>query len=235
MPPRAKKAAPANKVDETVENQENPVSSEEQRESTEKVAEPKVAKMAAANDVDVPVENQENPVISEEARESTDEPADDKEATKAWDKLAEANPVDETVENQENPGAGTFVDRHPEPVIFEDSAGIKYDVSKPFPELVTEEDSPEEKQRKARVRQTEAVLDAKKIGDTDNDHDHIEIEFLETGLTVQRRVWKKGQVLIMEDNEQNRLSNSDSQGNVWYEQSAEEQKERYGKVFFEKR
>lgn len=234
MPPR-KRATATNKVDETVKNQENPVSSEEQRESTEEVAEPRVAKMAAANEVDTPVENQENPITSEEERESTDTPVDDKEATKAWDKLAEANPVDETVENQENPGGGSFVDRNPEPVVFEDSAGIKYDVSKPYPELMVEEDSPEEKQRKARVRQTEAVMDAKKIGDTENDHDHIEIEFVETGLTVQRHVWKKGEVLVMEDNEQNRLSNSDSQGNVWYEQTADEQKERYGKVFFEKR
>lgn len=235
MPPRAKKAAPANKVDVTVQNQENPVSSEEVRESTETTSSPEVAKMAPANEVDETVVNQEHPGTSTEARESTDVVADEKDATKAWDTLAPANEVDAVVENQMNPGIN-MVDRHPEPEVVEDSAGIKYDVSKPYPELITEDSDPEVQQRKARIRQTEAVLDAKKIGETEeSDRTYIEIEFFETGLTANGHVWKKGEVLKIEDTEDARRSFMDTEENVWYDLSASEQEKRYGKVMFEKR
>jgi len=232
MPPRVKKSAAAKKVDPTVENQENPGINVEARESTEETQEPEVAKTAAANDVDKPVENQENPGTSTEERESTNPEPEVAEVPK----MAPAHEVDETVHNQMNPGL-EMVDRHPEPVILEDAAGVKFDVSKPFPELIT--DDPEAEKRRARVRQTESVLDAKNIegsNDPDNDErEHLEIEFLESGLTVAARVWKAGQVLVLEDNEASKKTHQDAEGNVWYELSADEQMERYGKVFFEKR
>ncbi len=190
------------------------------------------AKKKPVSKVDVPVQNQENPVISEKERKSTDTP----EHEPTVPKMAKANKVDDTVKNQENPGGAEIVDRQPDPVVYEDNAGIKYDVSKPYPELMTS--NPEEDKRKAKVRQTESVMDAKNLVDDEkqeNDHKYIEIEFVESGLTVQGRVWKAGQVLTMEDSDGNKQSNQDAEGNLWYELSAKEQKEKYGKVFFEKR
>lgn len=193
--PRARKAAPAKKVDETVKNQENPVVSEKERESTE--PEPKEAEVA---------------------------------------KMAPANDVDDTVVNQENPGTQKPVDRNPDPVVLEDSAGVRFDVSKPYPELMPDDE--DSAKRKAEIRQNNAALNAKDIEGADDDkreeHDHITIKFVESGLTVQRRVWKAGETLVMEDNEDNRNQNKDIEDTVWYELSAEQQKERYGKVFFEK-
>jgi hypothetical protein len=181
--------------------------------------------------VDSTVENQENPFSHVTERESTN--TDQQEPTVP--KMAPANEVDETVVNQENPGGAEMVDRHPEPVIYTDDTGIKYDVGRAHPELVTS--NPEEDKRKARVRQTESVMDAKNlVEDEDKDsRNHIEIEFLESGLTAQGRVWKAGQVLRMEDTESNRNSNKDADGDLWYELSKEEQKNKYGKAFFEKR
>jgi hypothetical protein len=195
MPPRARKAAATNQVDETVVNQENPGTSEEQRKSTDKAAtQSEVAKNVPANEVDV------------------------------------------TVINQESLGAGEVKDRNPDPQIVEDSNGIQYDVSKSSPELI-DPASDETEQRRARLRQTDAVLNAKDVVDPDDveEHDHIEVEFLESGLSVQGTVWRKGQILRMEDNETNRRTNADTNDDVWYELSSSEQKERYGKVFFEKR
>lgn len=197
MPARARKPASTNKVDETIVNQENPISSEKQRESTDtNVEEARVPEMAPAHE------------------------------------------VDETVFNQEHPGAGELVDRNPDPVVLEDSAGIKYDVSKPYPELMS--DDPEAEERKARIRQTEAALNAKDIEGPEDDKDsdnrkHIEIHFLESGLTAQGTVWKKGQILRLEDSEEAHKLSADTEGNVWYDLSANAQKDRYGKVFFEKR
>jgi hypothetical protein len=199
MPPAKKKAASTPKVDETVVNQEHPISSEEDRKPEDsKPDEPQVAKMAPAN------------------------------------------PVDVTVVNQESLGAGEVVDRS-EPVIHEDANGNKYDVSKPYPELLTADSDPEEQKRKNRLRQESGVLDAKEIeGENDeeakkNQDPDINIEFLETGLTAERRVWKAGEILTLKDNEETRRASADNEDKVWYEQSASEQKERYGKVFFEKR
>src|SRR3954465_8684931 len=89
---------------------------------------------STTNKVDETVVNQENPVVSETERESTNPEPEVAEVPK----MAPANKVDDTVLNQENPGAGTFVDRNPEPVVLEDSAGVKFDVSKPYPELLDE-------------------------------------------------------------------------------------------------
>ena len=200
MPPAKKKPAVANKVDETVVNQEHPISSEEDRKPEEsKLAEPQVAKMAPAHE------------------------------------------VDPTVLNQESLGSGEVVDRQPEPVIYQNDIGVEYDVSKPYPELITSDSDPEEQKRKNRARQESGVLNAKDIegeGDEEakkNQDPDIEIEFLETGLTVERKVWKAGEVLVLKDNDFTHASNADVDGKVWYEQSASEQKDRYGKVFFEKR
>jgi hypothetical protein len=195
MPPRAKKAAPTKKVDETVENQENPIRSEEQRESTN--PEPEVA--------EVP-------------------------------EMAPANEVDDVVFNQENPGVRKPVDRNPDPVIHEDSNGIKFDVSKPYPELMSDDKA--SAARKEEIRQENAVLAAKDIQGADDeenaDRKHITVKFIESGLSVQGRVWRAGQTLVMEDSDDNREPNKDTEGNVWYELLASEQKDRYGKVFFEK-
>lgn len=185
----------------------------------------------ATTKVDTPVENQENPGVSENSRPSTDT----KPQTPEVPKMAAANKVDDTVVNQESPGSGEMVDRQPDPVISEDSNGIKYDVSKPYPELIV--DNEEDEKRRARIRQTEGALNAKDLEgeDSDKDRKKIEITFLATGLTSHGSVWKAGQVLSMDDTEDNRKANEDTEGNVWYELSADEQKERYGKVFFEKR
>lgn len=192
------------------------------------------AKKKTTPKVDTPVENQENPVTSTEERESTNTEPREPEVPK----MAPANKVDETVVNQENPGSGEMVDRLPEPVILEDSNGIKFDVSKPFPELIT--DDPETEMRRAEIRQSEGVLNAKDIeGPEDEEEverpDTFDLYFLESGLTANGRVWKAGQTLKIEDTEDGRRPHEDSEGNVWYELSASEQKERYGKVFFEKR
>lgn len=232
MPP-AKKRAPAkvNKVDVTVENQEKPVTSDEKREATDATSSPEVAKMAPANEVDETVENQMNPVTSDEERESTDpEPTPDEVP-----KMAPANEVDETVHNQMNPGLD-MVDRHPEPVIREDDIGVKFDVSKPFPEIV-DDTSEEEKQRKAVARYNSAALRAKDVGETEetDDSDYVILEFVESGLTAEGHVWKKGEFFRVEDTEEARKASADTEGNVWYELSANEQEERYGKVFFERR
>lgn len=231
--PRAKKATTP-KVDPTVVNQEDPVVALEERPSTESKTEDKVVEVAPANDVDETVRNQESPVISEKARPSTDENADKVDEVV---KVAPANDVDDVVVNQENPGAGEFVDRNPEPQIVEDSVGVQFDISKSYPELMT--DDPDAGVRKARVRQEQAVLNAKDIEDGNDEevekHDHINLYFLESGLTAQGRVWKAGQTLVLEDNEDTRRAQEDIEGNVWYELSASEQKDRYGKVFFEKR
>ncbi len=63
MPPRAKKTT-SPQVDETVENQENPGTSEEDRSEDSNRDESPVAKMAPAQEVDETVENQMNPGIN---------------------------------------------------------------------------------------------------------------------------------------------------------------------------
>lgn len=232
MPPRKRAAAKTTEVDQTVVNQENPGSSEEERETTETESSAKVVGTAPANEVDETVRNQMNPGTSTVERESTDTPAEPGEVNK---NIAPTLPVDEVVENQMNPGIN-MVDRQPDPVILEDSAGIKYDVSKSYPELIQEKDAPEEQARRARMRQQEAVLDAKKIGEeVDTGKDYIVLEFVETGLTAQGHVWKKGEVLRMEDTDENRSSNADTNGDVWYELSSAEQEKRFGHVKFERR
>lgn len=231
--PRPRKAAAAKKVDETVVNQENPISSEKARESTDKVEETAVAKMAPANEVDEPVVNQEHPGTSDKDRGTTNpDPVEPEFA-----KMAPAQEVDITVVNQESLGAGEVVDRNPDPEIVENPiTGASYDVSKSTPELI-DPNKEDADARNARLRQTEGVMNAKDLVEHDEDKasKKIEIEFVESGLTAQGRVWKKGQVLTVDDNDDARRINADSEDNVWYEYSAEEQKERYGKVFFEKR
>ena len=129
-----------------------------------------------------------------------------------------------------------MVDRNPEPEIVEDDAGLKYDVSKPYPELITDTRSDEEKQESARLRQSSGVLNAKDIVPfEESDKKYITIEFLEPGLTAEGHVWKKGETLRIEDSEEARRPSMDTEENVWYDLSAEEQKKRYGKVMFEKR
>lgn len=165
--------------------------------------------------VDKTVENQENPVQSEVSRESTEtkpEPAE-------YVKNVPAHEVDETVENQMNPGIN-MVDRNPDPEIVTDSAGIAYDVSKAYPELVDTEDREAEKNK---IRQDNAVLDART--DKDNDEDLIEIEFLENGFTTSR-VWKKGETLrVHKDGEE-----------PWMNLSEKEQKDLYsGRKMFERK
>lgn len=192
---------------------------------------PPKARKTSTKKVDETVENQENPGTSEEARPSTDSDASIAEVPK----MAPANEVDETVVNQESPGSGEFIDRNPEPQIVEDSTGTKFDVSKPFPELVTSD--PETEERRARIRQTEGAMNAKDLVDSEEEDDtpKVEIVFLESGLTAERKVWRKGQVLTLTDTPEARKLSEDTDGKVWYELSADEQKERYGKVFFEKR
>jgi hypothetical protein len=216
MPPRkraAKAASPA--VDETVVNQENPGTSDEVRPSTETTEEPEVAKVAEANDVDITVHNQETPVVDVQDRsEKTNEGKDEN----PYVEVAPANEVDPTVENQMNPGVN-MVNRTPEDQVVTDSAGIEYKLnSGPYPELVVEDDEEE----KNAIKQSTAVLDAR-------DHDELEkqnkIYFVKSGLTAQRRVWKKGETLYY----------TDEQHEDWMDMSDQDQEERFGHVKFEKR
>lgn len=141
--------------------------------------------------------------------------------------------IDETVENQNNPGVN-MVDRQPEPVVVEGDNGVQYDISKPSPELIVED--PANNADRNRIRQTEAVLNAKDSSTSvESDKGYVVLEFMVTGLTAQGRVWKKGEVLRMEDNDENRTSNTDTKGNVWYELSADDQEKRFGHVKFERR
>ncbi len=168
---------------------------------------------------------------------AADKPAENTEATTpAVAKAAPANKVDETVVNQESLGSGNVVDRSPEPQIVQTSSGASYDVSKSHPELV-DPDAEETEARKNRLRQTDAAMSAKDlVVQDDNDNaEKVELEFIESGLTAQGRVWKKGQVLSFTETEDSRKAEADLNDDVWYELSAAEQKERYGKVFFEKR
>lgn len=192
---------------------------------------PPAKKRATTKPVDETVINQESPVTSEKERESTNpEPREDE-----FVKQAPANEVDITVVNQESLGAGEVVDRS-EPVIVEDAAGVKHDISGAFPQLVDDE-SDETAQRRARLRQTDAVMNAKDLveSDDENKENTITLEFVESGLTALGTVWKKGQQVSLEDTEQAREPHKDTEGNVWFDLTAEEQKKRYGKVFFEKR
>jgi hypothetical protein len=129
-----------------------------------------------------------------------------------------------------------MVDRHPDPVILEAANGTQYDISKSSPELV-QADQEEVEARRARVRQTDSVFDAKNLVEApeDTEKKYIELEFVAAGLTVQGKVWKRGEVLRMEATEATRKANQDTKGNVWYELSADEQQEKYGHVKFERR
>lgn len=181
------------------------------------------------NKVDESVVNQENPGSTE-----TERPSTEKTQESYVPSMAPANEVDETVRNQESPGSVEAVNRQPEPLIVEDSAGIKYDLSKtPQPELVQEDRSAE----KNRIRQTEGALNPAdwREEDSNSDKDYVEVEFVDSGFTVARKVWKIGEVFKQEDTEDLRRDSVDADGNLWYDQSAEQQRKRYGKVFFEKR
>jgi hypothetical protein len=184
---------------------------------------------SATPKVDETVENQEAPFSKVTERPSTEE-----NQAPEVPKMAPANEVDETVVNQESPGTHEAVNRNPEPMIVEDSAGIKYDLNKtPQPELVQEDREAE----KNRIRQTEGALNAAdwREEDKEDDRKFVEVEFLESGFTVARRVWKKGEVLREIDDENFRKDNEDGDGSFWFDQSADDQRKRYGKVFFEKR
>lgn len=212
---RAKKTV-SNKVDETVVNQENPgTSNVTERPSTETVSEPEVAVMAPAQEVDETVENQENPGSSEKERPSTNVGQE-----YYVPEMAPANEVDETVVNQEAPGT-VEVNRNPEPDLYTDEqTGVTYDVSKsPAPEIVSDLDETE----KNRVRQTEAVLDARES--REDDEDFFTLEFVESGLTYSQRVWKKGETVDVAKN----------RAKAWMDLSPSEQEERWGQVKFEKR
>jgi hypothetical protein len=141
--------------------------------------------------------------------------------------------VDDTVKNQESPGAVEPVDRNPEAQIVEDN-GAQFDISKPYPELI-DPDAEETEARRARLRQTDGAMNAKDLVESDEkeDEDKVVLEFVESGLTAEGRVWKKGQIFEIPEGSRNR--NTDSEGNVWYDLTAAQQKDRYGKVFFEKR
>jgi hypothetical protein len=135
--------------------------------------------------------------------------------------------VDETVVNQESPGSQEPVDRSPGQNLVTDDAGVTYDMNKtPAPEIVDLE-AEERAQEKARIRQNEAALNAKDWQDEDkkDDSNTVELEFVETGLTHLGHVWKKGEILRCEESE---LED-------WMKYSAEEQKQRYKRVYFEKR
>jgi hypothetical protein len=234
MPPRKKAApkvepqanpiedaAPANEVDQPVVNQENPVDNAEDRtpQSEKPQDEDAAIKDAApANDVDETVENQENPISSEEDRSEETTEEKDKEATKAWDTLAPAAEVDETVVNQMFPGEN-MVDRNPGPQIVEDSAGVAYDVSKPVPELV-DPDAEATAQERARAKQTGAAMNAADF--REENEDNVTIEFLSTGLSAFRHVWKAGETLRYKKSELR----------PWMKKSREEQEERYGRHMF---
>ena len=189
-------------------------------------------KRTATKAVDETVKNQENPGTSTEDR--SPEPKED-----TVPEMAPAQEVDDTVKNQESLGSAEVVDRNPEPQLVEDPfTGSTYDVSKSARELVDPDADKKEAERN-RIRQTEAVLDAKEIeGEDDDEREEtpkIKVEFLESGLTVGNKVYKKGEVLEVEDTEAGRADHADADGTFWYDQSAEKQKERFGKVVFEKR
>lgn len=162
--------------------------------------------------VDKPVENQENPGTSEEVR-----PSSDSEVNSSAPKSAPANEVDATVKNQESPG-GDMVDRNPGPQVVTDSAGIAYDVSKPEPELIQDQSREAEKNR---IRQQEGVLDT---SDLRNDENVFTLVFKESGLTTSRS-WKKGEELRVEE----------SHEEPWMKYTADEQKDKYGRVMFERK
>jgi hypothetical protein len=172
------------------------------------------ARKVATPKVDETVENQENPVTSE-----TERPSTETEESATPPKMAAANRVDETVENQMNPGVN-MVDRTPEPQIVADSAGIEYDVSKSTPELVVDDRAEE----KATIKQNEAVLNPAEWREEDENKEYFEIYFVETGLSTTK-VWKKGESLKV-------LAGDEDD---WMKLSASEQKDRYGRVMFEKR
>lgn len=152
-------------------------------------------------------------------------------------KSAPVNKVDDTVVNQENPGTVEPVERNPEPQIIE-SGSASYDVNKSHPELIDPEKD-ETEARRARLRQTDAVMNAKDLTEDDSEKKDegkkVELEFVESGLTAQGKVWKKGEVLSFTETEESRKANADLNDDVWYELSTSQQKDRYGKVFFEKR
>lgn len=180
---------------------------------------------ASKLEVDEPVKNQENPGTSETERGSTErtQPAE-------VPSMAPAQEVDEVVQNQENPGLHEPVDRS-EPQIVTDSAGISYDVSKSPAELVTSD--PEDEKRKAELKQSTAALDGRT--EKDDDKKYIEIEFLESGITAARRVWKAGEVLRVEDSDSGISAHRSATGNVWFEMSESEQREKYGKPMFKRK
>ncbi len=195
---------------------------------------PRKRASAKAPEVDETVKNQENPGTSTEDRSSDDNRSDEVA------EMAPANEVDVTVVNQENLGAGEVVDRNPDPQPVENPiTGATYDVSKAHPELV-DPDQDEREARQARLRQTTGVMNAKEIEDPEGTEEReetpkIKIEFLESGLTANRKVWKKGEILELDDVEQTHQENKDTEDQVWYELTANQQKDKYGKVFFEKR
>jgi hypothetical protein len=248
MPPRKKatpkveqpvneieNAAPANEVDQTVVNQENPIDNAVDRTPESEKAQDEDAAIkdaAPANEVDITVENQENPIKSEEDRsEDAGDPDEDPERTKAWDTLAPAMEVDATVENQMNPGVN-MVDRQPERQLVEDSAGIVYDVSKTVPELV-DADVEAREEEKARIRQQEAVLNPAEWREDDEDKTYIVLVFVNTGLLGLGKVWKKGETLkVVQDEDQ---GTRDINGDSWLDLSAEDQEKRYGRVMFERK
>jgi hypothetical protein len=169
--------------------------------------------------VDETVENQENPGTSVEDR-SDDSGKDESPVAK----MAPAQQVDEAVENQLNPGVN-MVDRNPDPVLVTDDAGITRDINKtPSPELV-DLDAKEREQEKARIRQNDAAMNAADWREEESDVEKISIEFVESGLTAYGQVWKTGQTLSVEKDK----------AEEWMSLSESEQKERYKKVFFEKR
>lgn len=173
-------------------------------------------KKAETTAVDEPVVNQENPGTSEEDR-SEDSNTEDTSVAE----MAPAMDVDETVENQMNPGIN-MVDRNPEPELVTDEIGVTRDVSKtPEPEIV-DPDAEARAAEKARIRQQEGALNAAEW--REDNPDLTTITFVESGLTGRGHVWKAGEQLSFEED------NAED----WMLLSADEQKDRYGKVFFEK-
>lgn len=164
-------------------------------------------------------------------------PAPRKTAAKAAPaKPTEVTKVDATVLNQESPGSLDVVDRSAGPQIIESTSGATYDISKAHPELV-DSDRDATEARRARVLQTDAAMNAKDFNESASVTEGVrfELEFVESGLTAQGRVWKKGEILSFVETEETRKANADLNDDVWYELSTSEQKDRYGKVFFEKR
>lgn len=166
-------------------------------------------------------------------------PATPRKRTAAKAQPAAPAQVDDTVKNQESLGSAPVVNRNPDPELVEDPiTGGVYDVNGSQRELV-DPDAEANEIRKNQLRQSEAVLNAKDIeGADDEDRKEtpkVKVEFLESGLTVGSKVWKKGEVLEIEDTDAGRGEHKDNDGDYWYDLSAEEQKERYGRVVFEKR